>query len=750
MVQTAPQTNTAPIEMDNLFYKYNENSNQLFNVRDEGSTDLNLLDFKDNANHGSDYIEEYVYDENGNLTRDDNKLITSITYNHLNKPTVITLDTKGSITYVYDATGNKLQKRIVDFNNSTKNETWDYIGNFIYKNNVLQYILNEEGRARPVAIEIENTTPSEFVTKFVYDYFIKDHVGNVRSTITSKPIDAMYLASYELVAANTEELVFDNIANVREVKGGGTPDDAYAARLNGGESDHRVGTAIILRTKPGDKFRFNVKAFYDGEYTQTDEISSQTMLESLVSTLMGGTTPNGTPFSESGSGEMVQSMLGNSGLASALEDLTTANNNPNAPKAHLNYLWFDDHMRLDPSHSGSYQVLMNTSGVGGWLNIGTGTNGDGLGTAPDDRVHITGNGLLLVYIDNQSIGKNVWFDNLNVENYSSEVLEEDHYYPFGLTLNTTQMQTGLNPQPYKLSTKEQECTFGVNLYDFGARMQDMQLGRWNGVDALSEKFYYESPYSYSGNNPVHNIDIGGLLKTSYNEETLRQQGFTESNINTFKTVVRNVGNMLVNNPQALETLSKTTGFSTDRILSDFASGQGPVINLLGSGGSGGGLNIDANYFKYLSTLDPVKNASEYNTQLLGIGLSILHEYAHYGDKVTNGGNNTGQFEFNIIDNGNSIKRYNKSYVEIFGGNNLTMGSQFYKLSPTGHRGNDIEAIGFGVTSSDVMQGPNKGEILVEPYPNYLPTVNSDHLPPIPTQLPDNVKGNNIRTTLGTK
>ncbi|WP_190277233.1 hypothetical protein [Taibaiella lutea] len=30
--------------------------------------------------------------------------------------------------------------------------------------------------------------------------------------------------------------------------------------------------------------------------------------------------------------------------------------------------------------------------------------------------------------------KDVWFDNLNVENYQSEVLEEDHYYPFGLIL----------------------------------------------------------------------------------------------------------------------------------------------------------------------------------------------------------------------------------------------------------------------------------------------------------------------------
>ena len=66
-------------------------------------------------------------------------------------------------------------------------ETYDYIANFVYKNNELQYILNDEGRCRPVA-------NPQGLTKFVYDYFIKDHLGNVRSTVTSEPISPEYLA----------------------------------------------------------------------------------------------------------------------------------------------------------------------------------------------------------------------------------------------------------------------------------------------------------------------------------------------------------------------------------------------------------------------------------------------------------------------------------------------------------------------------------------------------------------------------
>ncbi|KAA5536451.1 hypothetical protein F0919_01940 [Taibaiella lutea] len=92
-------------------------------------------------------------------------------------------------------------------------------------------------------------------------------------------------------------------------------------------------------------------------------------------------------------------------------------------------------------------------------------------------------------IDNQSIGKDVWFYNLNVENYQSEVLEEDHHYPFGLTLNTTPVQNGANPQPYKLTTKELESNFDLNVYDFGARNFNMTIGRWNSIDQLAEKYY---------------------------------------------------------------------------------------------------------------------------------------------------------------------------------------------------------------------------------------------------------------------
>ena len=57
-----------------------------------------------------DAISDYAFDVNGNLTADNNKAISKITYNHLKLPLVITVTGKGTISYTYDAAGNKQKK----------------------------------------------------------------------------------------------------------------------------------------------------------------------------------------------------------------------------------------------------------------------------------------------------------------------------------------------------------------------------------------------------------------------------------------------------------------------------------------------------------------------------------------------------------------------------------------------------------------------------------------------------------------
>ncbi len=53
-------------------------------------------------------LAEYLYDANGNMTKDANKGITQILYNHLNLPSRITYSDGRVINYVYTANGTKL------------------------------------------------------------------------------------------------------------------------------------------------------------------------------------------------------------------------------------------------------------------------------------------------------------------------------------------------------------------------------------------------------------------------------------------------------------------------------------------------------------------------------------------------------------------------------------------------------------------------------------------------------------------
>jgi RHS repeat-associated protein len=64
---------------------------------------------------------------------------------------------------------------------------------------------------------------------------------------------------------------------------------------------------------------------------------------------------------------------------------------------------------------------------------------------------------------------------------------------------------------YRYNNKEYNNEFGMNLYDYGARMYDPLLGRWNGVDPLAEKYPSISPYAYVTNNPINAIDPDGRL-----------------------------------------------------------------------------------------------------------------------------------------------------------------------------------------------------------------------------------------------
>jgi RHS repeat-associated protein len=96
----------------------------------------------------------------------------------------------------------------------------------------------------------------------------------------------------------------------------------------------------------------------------------------------------------------------------------------------------------------------------------------------------------------------------------SEIIQENHYYPFGMNMNGPWMNSNTdNDNPYQYNGKELEAFGGLNWNDYGARWYDPAVGRFTTVDPLAGKYPSWSPYNYTLNNPIRYIDPDGRSAT---------------------------------------------------------------------------------------------------------------------------------------------------------------------------------------------------------------------------------------------
>ena len=123
------------------------------------------FEFKD----GVKQANEYVYDANGNLTKDLNKGISSIQYNVLNLPMNITFASGGFVQYGYTADGIKRRMMYKEADGSGNPVPTVYCCNVVYENGVQKLLLTEEGYVT--------------LSDGKYHYYLKDHQGNNRVVI---------------------------------------------------------------------------------------------------------------------------------------------------------------------------------------------------------------------------------------------------------------------------------------------------------------------------------------------------------------------------------------------------------------------------------------------------------------------------------------------------------------------------------------------------------------------------------------
>lgn len=544
--------------IDQLVYNYllgPGNSNRLQYVNDNVNvTNSTLGDFHFTGSAKTTSSVDYGYDANANITSDANRSISSIAYyTYPNLPNVITTP-KGTIHYIYDAAGDKLEKQVVEngltVNGTATSLTTDtyYVDGAIYKTvaysagalaslnstDVLQFIGTEDGRLRfkPAV----GAVPAQFV----HDYLIRDHLGHVRVGLTDEAQQDVYPAATGETTSVTVSGVAGTAQNYESqyysfnpndfvnatslgswftaMSGSGydnqnsqaanndpysqtTATSAKVFQLSGNTvnnpSGDRFGCGITLKVMAGDVINIYGSSFWHNTGNlPAGRYPVSAVLGSLLGAF-GGSAAVTSTLSHSVLDGGAFSTATTTPTATALAPLLSSDTNQTgtqAPYAGINYIVFDDQFR--PQGSVGFDAVSATTD-----NI-----------KPHSlTVSISRDGYIFVYVSNQS-AINVYFDNLQVVHTRGPMLEETHYYPTGVAMAGIS-DRAWNKQPNyfhyqgkELQDEEWHDGSGLEEYDFQARYYDPQLGRWTAQDPASQ---YATPYSGMGNNWMNSVDPDG-------------------------------------------------------------------------------------------------------------------------------------------------------------------------------------------------------------------------------------------------
>ncbi|MBN8789503.1 MAG: hypothetical protein J0I84_20675, partial [Terrimonas sp.] len=388
---------------------------------------------------------------NGSLTTDFNKGINSIAYYRtIELPKTITTD-KGTVGYVYSTGGEKLTKQTIEtaatvaYGDNTYTNisitTTTYLGGAVYESKAytnnstlntalgytdrLQLIAHEEGRIRP---QYNNASTPNTPTGFVYDYFIKDHLGNIRMVLTDEhkqdiypaatlegdintdgspnaayieknyytidpakialKIDATGITDYE---NNNGSLIPNN--NPNSVTGN-TSEKLY--KLKATSTAGETGLGITLKVMAGDRIDIFGKSYYFTNVTGGGTNNKDITTLSILAGLLGGPTGGNAAAAHGGvtAGQLNGFTTTTDGIGSLFADqLTEIPNSSSKPRAFINYIFFDEQFKS--------------------VGYGFDAVGDNGTVKPHQVQNKTApkNGYVYIYVSNQS-QVDVFFDNL--------------------------------------------------------------------------------------------------------------------------------------------------------------------------------------------------------------------------------------------------------------------------------------------------------------------------------------------------
>lgn len=468
LTRSNQRTTTTYGTVDQLTYGYQINSNKLTQVTDAmTSLTYTSKDFKDRS------AVAYTYDANGNLKTNADKQISNITYNHLNLPSEVSFSTGAKIRFAYDAEGSKLSQKVYNTSGALT-KTQDYVGEFVYLDGGLDYLIHEEGR---VAIELGT---------YQYEYFIKDHLGNVRQVLRN-PGTQVYMATMETQNAETEEMEFSMVSTSRQteqehnVTAGGNK----VAWLNAGRG-RIVGPGRTQEIHVGDSIKLQVHGKYLENKKQKAHAGSF-VPEGGIERILTNLNDLGLSTEQAGGANPMA-------LLNLVDIVAKDLQSKDAPEAYLMYALYD-------KDSNRYEVGKKV------LSKNAANQHEVL----KENMYISKDGYMETFVVNET-SEDVWFDNMMVMSMSSPVAQETHYDPWGLELTGIGYQyPQIKANKLLYNGKELIEDNGLQYYDYGARMYDPAIGRWGVVDPQAQVAEQDSwtPYHYGFNNPIKHIDPDG-------------------------------------------------------------------------------------------------------------------------------------------------------------------------------------------------------------------------------------------------
>ncbi|MBN3584556.1 hypothetical protein JYB64_19350, partial [Algoriphagus aestuarii] len=127
----------------------------------------------------------------------------------------------------------------------------------------------------------------------------------------------------------------------------------------------------------------------------------------------------------------------------------------------------------------------------------------------EEEMYIAKDGYMETFVVNET-SEDVWFDNMMVMSTTPVIVQETHYGPWGLELTGLGYEYGgIKANKYLYNGKELIEDEGMEYYDYGARMYDATIGRFNRIDRFSEKYTSLTQYQYGANNPIKYVDFQG-------------------------------------------------------------------------------------------------------------------------------------------------------------------------------------------------------------------------------------------------